>query len=39
MNHTEKVSDEFKNFIKRKCVNDTSVSCKIDDNKFITQII
>ncbi len=41
MNHTEKVSDEFKNFIKRKCVNDKSVSCQIDDNKLneITSFI
>jgi serine/threonine protein kinase len=41
MNHTEKVSDEFNNFIKRKCVNDKSVSCQIDGNKLneITSFI
>ncbi len=41
MNYTEKVSDEFNNFIKRKCMNDTSVSCQINDKKLyeITHFI
>jgi hypothetical protein len=36
-----RVSDNFRDFIKRKCINDNSVSCKLNDNKIdeITSFI
>ena len=42
MNNTEtKVYDDFSSFIERKCINDNSVTCQINDNKLyeITSFI